>query len=105
MGLQGYEKEASCVSPRTYASRQVEFVNHQVLSSRQACQYGENCIRKNPLHFKEFAHPRICNPKGIEKQNPDLDFDEAVPASAQPNQFFGRGTVGSIEVTIYSGHN
>ena len=24
---------------------------------RPVCKYGKDCYRKNPLHFKEFAHP------------------------------------------------
>ncbi|XP_055914089.1 probable tyrosyl-DNA phosphodiesterase [Eupeodes corollae] len=25
----------------------------------KVCQYGENCYRKNPIHFGEFAHPHL----------------------------------------------
>ncbi|XP_076314166.1 uncharacterized protein LOC143226704 isoform X2 [Tachypleus tridentatus] len=25
--------------------------------SRKSCRFGENCYRKNPLHFEEFSHP------------------------------------------------
>lgn len=29
------------------------------------CQYGEKCYRKNPLHFKQFRHPKKT--KSMEK--------------------------------------
>ncbi|XP_021706145.1 probable tyrosyl-DNA phosphodiesterase isoform X1 [Aedes aegypti] len=25
----------------------------------QVCQYGSDCYRKNPIHFKEFSHPHL----------------------------------------------
>src|SRR4051812_34107012 len=27
------------------------------MSSKQMCKYGNQCYRKNPLHFQEFDHP------------------------------------------------
>ena len=27
-------------------------------SSRPRCQYGEDCYRKNPYHFKTYCHPK-----------------------------------------------
>ena len=28
------------------------------------CKYGKSCYRKNPVHFKEFAHPWLLNQPG-----------------------------------------
>lgn len=61
---QGHGKEASCVDPITYATRQVRFVQDSVLGEQQSlsgvrkrCKYGKDCYRKNPEHKKEFRHP------------------------------------------------
>ena len=31
---------------------------------RPVCQYGMNCYRNNPAHFREFQHPP-GHPKGV----------------------------------------
>ncbi len=36
------------------------------------CQYGENCYRKNPVHFREFSHPhlrKLNKAKPLEEKN------------------------------------
>jgi len=86
---QGHGKEASCVDPITYATRQVRFVQDRVLGEQQSlpekrrrCKYGKDCYRRNPEHKKEFRHPN------------DEDWHIENRAAA--------GTIGVLEVTVES---
>ncbi|XP_022241545.1 aprataxin and PNK-like factor isoform X3 [Limulus polyphemus] len=67
-GNQSLGSQKSPLSPET---------NEELLTEKQknrkSCRFGENCYRKNPLHFEEFSHPG------------DADFvfgDEAEEASS-----------------------
>ena len=62
------------------------FINDEPLDSSEeqipVCEYGKKCFRKNPLHFKEFAHPWLDNDKSkpnqkrLRKKNVYDDYDD-----------------------------
>ncbi|KAM4042334.1 aprataxin and PNK-like factor [Anomaloglossus baeobatrachus] len=42
---------------------------------RVPCMYGEQCYRKNPVHFQEFSHPGDSDYYDVENGNHDDDDD------------------------------
>ncbi|XP_037936600.1 probable tyrosyl-DNA phosphodiesterase [Teleopsis dalmanni] len=50
----------------------------------KVCQYGENCYRKNPIHFSEYSHPHLDKiyEKGINPQTKKYDIPDEYDMSS-----------------------
>lgn len=57
--------------------------------AKTACKYGDDCIRKNPEHFKEFSHPKgfkIPSSKPAKKKVEVEDSPPKKKAKAEPKK-------------------
>jgi len=82
-----YRRDRRDASPSRQSSNNNTYRNRSPESKyteRQPCEYGNNCYRKNPEHFKEYFHPHtflneiVENLKNLKTSNDEFSIGEKV---------------------------
>ena len=61
--------KAKVIASAPVLPKSAEELNPDLIDDgREVCRWDDECIRKNPLHFKEFRHPKLFEMRLAEKK-------------------------------------